>query len=164
MARLAILFAAAAIGLSPLTLIAAEDRGDTSSESKPHAINTQASAETDRDKLVEQITGSVQGPDGKPAAGARVVVIGTPWQGDNSVWLFGYPIEVIAETTCDQTGAFRLDQFKPTTGRWQLARLFVVADGCGLVWRRVDLYQPQANPIARCTADRPRTSRPRDDG
>jgi hypothetical protein len=146
MTRFAILFAAALIGLSLPTQVVAGDRDDGSPNSNSAPKTTAAITESDHDKLVDRIVGEVKTPEGKPAAGAHVVVIGTPWQGENFV--YDVPtIKVIAESICDQNGAFRLEHFKQTPARWQLAQLFVVADGCGLVWRPVDLYQPMASPI-----------------
>jgi hypothetical protein len=146
MTRFAILFAAALIGFSQPTQVVAGDRDDGSPNSNSPPEIAAAITEGDRDKLVDRIIGEVKTPEGKPAAGARVVIIGTRWVGDNSVYL-AYPIEVIAQGTCDQNGAFRLDHFKATSARWQLAQLFVVANGCGLVWRHIDLYHSIVNPI-----------------
>jgi hypothetical protein len=143
MTRFAILFVFALAAFSQPTQVVASDGDDSSPNSNPPPKMAATITESDRDKLVDRIVGEVKTPDGKPAAGAHVVIIGTPWRGDYSE----YPIEVIAETTCDKSGVFRLAHFKPTSARWQMAQLFAVADGAGIVWRDIDLYEPPAKPL-----------------
>jgi hypothetical protein len=142
MTRSKIFIIAIILCLSRPLLAIAGDRDDGSPDSK----SSGPIAENDRNKLIEFIAGTVQTPDGKPAAGAHVVIIGTQWRGDH-VTSTAYPIELIALETCDQNGSFRMDHLKPSHGRWQLAQLIVVAKGYGLVWRRIDLYEAVRNPI-----------------
>ena len=141
MTRSKIFIIAIILCLSRPLLAIAGDRDDGSPDSK----SSGPIAENDRNKLIEFIAGTVQTPDGKPAAGAHVVIIGTQWRGDH-VTSTAYPIELIALETCDQNGSFRMDHLKPSHGRWS-GSTDRCGPGYGLVWRRIDLYEAVRNPI-----------------
>src|SRR5262245_6243959 len=97
------------------------------------AARQSARAQDSALSLPKNITGTVFTPDGRPAAGARVLVRARLWRGP-TIDQSSSATQVIAQGTCDDAGRFLLDAFKPSPASWQLAQILVVANGCGLAW------------------------------
>ena len=95
----------------------------------------------DSPPLVKQISGTVLTTDGKPAADAKVVVLGLPWAGEFFTQDPSFFNEIIAQGQCDQHGRFHLDHLKPTTRSWQQARLIACDKNSALTWVPLDLYE-----------------------
>ncbi len=83
----------------------ARPQGGPPAPPKPHRPIAEAPRPADGKEIT--VSGRVLDPDGRPAAGARVVAVGTP-PSQGGTWLKGPRPEVLGSAAADEQGRFRL--------------------------------------------------------
>ncbi len=96
---------------------------------------------SDRPPLVQQITGIVRTPDGKPAIKAHVALVVNVYTG-NDIWTRQERSEVVVRDDTNEQGRFELHIEKLPVGEIEAVYILARAPQCGLAWLRPNFDDP----------------------